>query len=77
MGKNRIPVTAVTSSQIEAIGYDEETNTLAILFKSGGLYYYSNFPHDKWMEFSTADSIGSYFYRNIKHRADLYPYEKQ
>lgn len=72
-----IKLTPVTSSQIEAIGHDEPTSTLAIKFRHGGVYHYQNFPHAKFVEFATAASIGSYFYAHIKQRSDLYPYEKQ
>lgn len=71
-----IKLVPVTSSQIAAIGHDGET-TLAIQFKRGGIYHYKNFSREKFVEFATAPSIGSYFYATIKNRADLYPYEKQ
>jgi KTSC domain len=72
-----IALTPVTSSQIEAIGYDEPSQTLAIKFKSGGLYHYSNFTKEDWLSFASAESIGSHFYKNIKHNAAKYPYQKQ
>lgn len=61
-----IPLKAVTSSQIEAIGYDAPTNTLAIKFKTGGLYHYADYPQKHWDQFSAAESVGSFFHKNIR-----------
>lgn len=75
-----IPLTPVDSSQIAAIGHDPETNTLAIQFKNkSGLsdpYYYANFPAEKFEEFRKADSLGSFFGKNIKHATDVHPFTK-
>jgi hypothetical protein len=70
---------SVESSQIEAIGYDEESQTLAIRFKGkgdapGSVYYYANVTAEDFDAFSGADSIGSHFYKNIKPFPDKYPY---
>lgn len=72
-----IPLTPVTSSQISAIGHDHETSTLAIQFKSGGLYHYANVTHEEYIAFASAESVGSFFYRNIKNNPQKYPYTKQ
>lgn len=76
-----IPLTPVTSSQIEAIGHDLETKTLAIQFKAkppypGSIYHYSNFNRDEFLKFSCAASIGQYFYAYIKNNPGKYPYQK-
>jgi hypothetical protein len=74
---NEIPLTPVTSGKIEAIGHDPETNTLAIKFKpSGSIYHYKNFTREKFVEFATAASLGSYFYKNIKPETIRHPYTK-
>lgn len=62
----------IKSSQIDEIGHDAETSTLFIRFKAkpgqakGALYSYSDFDSDAYINFATAESIGSYFYKNIK-----------
>lgn len=63
----------VSSSNIEAIGYDEDTETLRIWFLNGSIYDYSGV---KLMEFEglkNAPSLGSYMHQNIRGQ---YPYEK-
>lgn len=75
-----IALTRVDSSQIESIGHDAEHNILAIQFKAkdesmpGSIYHYENFTAADFEAFKNAESIGSHFYKYIKHRPDLYPY---
>jgi hypothetical protein len=73
-----ITMDSVESSQIAAIGYDEATQTLAIQFKGGtrATYHYANVPSEEFAAFRDAESVGSYFYRNIKPFPDKYPYTR-
>ena len=57
---------AVSSSNIEAIGYDPGTQTLEIEFKSGGIYQYFNVPETEYQTFMAASSHGKYFHRHIR-----------
>lgn len=75
----------VQSSQIEAIGHDPATNTLAIRFKSrakgngvvnGSTYHYSNVTKDDYMKLRTAESVGSHFHKHIKPHPTRYPFTK-
>jgi hypothetical protein len=71
----------VESSQINAIGHDAETNTLAIQFKSwkgdvGATYHYANFTAEDFAAFKGAESLGKHFGKSIKPFADKYPYTK-
>lgn len=80
MTKNPISLTPVESSQIHSIGHDATTNTLAIRFKNSkgdasGLYHYDNFNAEDFAAFSGAESIGSYFGKNIKKSA-AYPFRR-
>lgn len=79
-GEPNITMIEVDSSQIAAIGHDPKTNTLAIRFPAkkgpGSLYHYKNFTADLFEQFKNAESIGSFFGKNIKPFADKYPYEK-
>lgn len=75
----QITMDSVESSQIAAIGYAAETQTLAIRFaakgdKPGSLYHYSNVTAEDFATFKGAESIGSFFYKNIKPHKDKYPY---
>ena len=74
----------VESSQIHSIGYDPETQTLAIRFTRGygenrgpgSLYHYSNVPQDVYDAFLAAESKGKYFGQHIKPFKDQYPFTK-
>ena len=56
----------VTSSQLHSIGYDPETKTLAIKFKTGGVYHYADVPESEHKAMMAAPSHGKHFYANIK-----------
>lgn len=61
----------VTSSQIKEVGHDAATNTLAIRFNGkgdqpGSLYHYAGVDAEAFQKFKSAESIGSYFGKNIK-----------
>lgn len=66
----------VSSSQIEAVGYDASTHTLAIRFLGGALYHYDGCEPETFEALRGAESVGSYFYKHIKPNADKYPYRK-
>lgn len=63
----------VDSSQIASIGYDIESKTLEIEFKSGGVYDYHDVPQHVYMGIMSAGSHGKYFYAEIKGK---YGFEK-
>lgn len=79
---------AVESSQIKSIGFapshvdkkdDEAANvfgTLEIEFKGGSVYQYSNVTHEIFAGLMTAESVGSYFGKNIKPFPEKYPFTK-
>jgi hypothetical protein len=77
----------VESSQISEIGYATGAEyPLGLRFppnkkqKADGLpgseYHYANVTPEMFAEFVAAESIGSYFIKNIKNRENLYPYVK-
>lgn len=75
----QIPLQAVESSQIAALGHDPETSTLAIQFKSWkgettSTYHYSNVSAEEFEAFRTAPSIGRHFGQHIKPHVDRYPF---
>lgn len=59
----RLPV---KSSNIKTIGYDEATKTLEIEFTNSGVYQYKGVPKEIYEGFDKAESIGKYFYANVK-----------
>lgn len=71
-----IALAPVTSSQIEAVGYDEATKTLAVQFKKGAIYHYANVPAETYKAFSSAESLGKWFGANIKAHPGKYPFKK-
>lgn len=76
-----IPLQPVSSSQINAIGHDAETETLAVQFKNwkgelGSTYHYANFSAEDFAAFNGAESKGKYFGKNIKPNSTKYPYTK-
>lgn len=62
----KIPLTPVASSNIRAVGYDTETQTLRVQFGNGQCYDYPKVPAELHQEFIQAESVGSFFHRNIR-----------
>jgi hypothetical protein len=58
--------TSVTSSNVESVGYDEDSQTLEVEFKNGGIYQYFDVKKDVFDDLLSADSIGAYLSARIK-----------
>lgn len=56
----------VSSSNIEAIGYDEDSQTLQVEFKNGSCYQYFDVPEHIFIGLRDAGSVGAYLSANIK-----------
>lgn len=56
----------VDSSNIEAIGYDENSSTLQVEFKNGGMYQYFDVPEEVFNGLRDASSVGGYLAARIK-----------
>lgn len=56
----------VRSSNIEAVGYEEDSRTLGVRFQGGGEYYYSGVPQNVYDGLVSASSVGRYFDRYVK-----------
>jgi len=63
----KIEITAAKSSSITGHGYDEETSTMALQFKSG-TYHYPGVTKKEYDELVAAKSLGKHFFANIKGR---------
>ena len=64
---------AVTSSVIDAVGYDEDRSWLLVKFSSGRLYRYRGVPEPEFDALIQANSVGRYYNRHIR---DAFPYEE-
>ena len=60
--------TIVSSSNIDSIGYDENSKVLEIEFKNGGVYQYANVPKEIFAALMKASSHGGFFHAKIKDR---------
>jgi len=54
------------SSSILSATWDDDSNELTIVFKSGRSYIYENVPETVWDGFTSAGSAGQYFHQNIR-----------
>jgi hypothetical protein len=64
----------VSSSNISAVAYDDETSTLGVRFLNGTEYHYSNVPPDVFEGLKSASSVGTYFDQNVKKAG--YPFSR-
>jgi hypothetical protein len=56
----------VDSSNLAAVGYDEESSILQVEFKNGGTYQYFDVPENLFEGLRDADSVGGFLAKNIK-----------
>ena len=61
-------LTPVESSNIAAIGYDDNNLKLTVRFTNGATYDYADVPVEVGQNFFEAESIGKYFFANIRAR---------
>ena len=57
---------AKKSSQVEGVGYDQASQTLAVKFSNGGSYHYHDVSQQMYDDLCKADSIGSHLHKHIK-----------
>lgn len=60
-------VTKVTSSNIDAIGYDPVQRILKVVFKSGSIYDYYEVDQQIYEGLMSADSIGRTFNQTVRN----------
>ena len=63
----------VDSSNINAVGYDEDKEALLVEFNSGDTYQYENVPEQAYRDLMDAESMGSHFHTFIR---SVYEYSK-
>ncbi len=64
---------AVSSSNLQAVSYSLQTQTLSIRFHHGGVYHYRGVPSTVYEGLMAAGSKGQYFIAHIK---DRYPFTR-
>lgn len=65
----------VESDAIHAIGYDDETSVLEIIFNSGAIYQYRNVPRQVFKELMRAESKGNFFQNNIRGEFEFWQWD--
>lgn len=63
----------VSSSNLDAVGYDEKSKTLYITFHKSGTYAYDNVPESVYKGLMAASSKGQYHKAYIKRS---FPYRR-
>lgn len=58
----------VSSSMMQSVGYDSNSQTLEIEFNSGSVYDYLGVPQGEFDAMMNSDSQGKYFNANIRGR---------
>ena len=66
-----ITIRQVKSSNINFVGYDEDTSTLEVHFDKGGVYQYSPVTKADYKDMCASSSIGGYFYKNIRNDSNI------
>lgn len=61
----------VKSSNIASVGYDEKSHTMEIEFIEGGVFQYNPVTPEGYRAFIGAKSLGSYFFKFIKHNETI------
>ena len=54
------------SSNIRKVAYNRAKQEMRVEFANGGLYSYAGVPAEVWIDLIFADSVGSFFAREIK-----------
>ena len=66
---NIVKFEPVKSSQLKEVGHKDDV--LYIRFKNKKLYSYAPVTAEKFLEFKSAESVGSYFHKNFKMNSEL------
>lgn len=62
----KIPLEAITSSNLAAIGYDPVRQILAVQFLRGDIYHYAGIGLELALELGAAESKGSFYAKRIR-----------
>ncbi|MFC5861083.1 KTSC domain-containing protein [Acidicapsa dinghuensis] len=64
-----IDKTPVQSSAISQVGYDPQTKTIHVGFRSGGTHPFGPFTQEEFDRFRNAPSISEHFHLHIRSKA--------
>lgn len=65
----------VNSSNIYAVGYQQEKEQLYVEFLDGSIYRYNDVPESIWKKFLIVESKGSFLHFYVKINDNVYDYE--
>jgi hypothetical protein len=74
MKENQMEMVKVESSNVKAIGWEDEV--LRVTFEKGGTYDYTGVPELLWKAFKAADSKGKFFHGRIRPLQHKFDYKK-
>jgi len=66
MNEYGVEMITVSSSNVQAIGYDEVNQVLYVSFNNNSLYSYPGVPIAEFVGLQNAPSVGRYLNENIK-----------
>lgn len=69
-------MTPVRSSNVEAVGHDDETGRLHVKFKSGGHYSYAGWTEAKHNALLNAPSLGSHLHAHVISKPHAHPHTR-
>ncbi|QDT50430.1 hypothetical protein Pan258_44890 [Symmachiella dynata] len=70
--EHAIERTAVRSSALQSVGYDQEQRVLEIEFTSGAVYQYFDVPAEVYRRLMAAESHGRYFNQAVRNAGYRY-----
>ena len=70
--EHAIERTAVRSSALRSVGYDEDSQTLEIEFTNGAVYQYFDVPAEVYRGLMAAESHGRYFNQTVRNAGYRY-----
>jgi hypothetical protein len=65
----------VESSNLDEVAYDKKSKALRVKFKNQDLYEFEPISKEVYKELMEAESIGSYFNKNIRGKSDINTYK--
>ena len=67
----------VTSSNVDAVGYDTENNYLYVRYKNGTMYQYDKVPVEVYDGIFKTESVGRYLNENVKNKFHYIKFTEQ
>lgn len=70
------PLIQIVSSNIKALGYNENLKILRVMFKNGSSYIYENVEPEIWENLKTSQSKGKALNESVVRHKDKYRFTK-